>query len=183
MVIDTENAVSQAEFGRIIGVSQQAVSKMLVAGVLDEGGALGDWLLAAFGHLREQAAGRQTSTPGLSLADERAQHARVKRQREMMRLSAELGEWAPMGTLTEALAKATAQIATVLEGIPASLQCNHPDLTPKQLDEIRATINQARNIAAAASIDAAMDAIGAKLAYLAEFESIEPEPSQAQENG
>ena len=49
---------SQTIFARLVGVSQQTISKQIEKGILSKEGTYRDWLLSYTDHLREQAAGR-----------------------------------------------------------------------------------------------------------------------------
>ena len=72
--------VTQKKFGEMVGISQSAVSDLLMRGVLADGATAGDWVRAYSAHLRLQAAGQ---TAGLlaereRLSRERADHAALK---------------------------------------------------------------------------------------------------------
>lgn len=49
---------SQTAFARLVGVSQQAISKQIEKGNLSEGATFGEWLTEYCDQLRDQAAGR-----------------------------------------------------------------------------------------------------------------------------
>lgn len=53
-----DETITQAAFGRLFGVSQQAVAKAVEKGVLRMGDTLGQWIIQYAAHLREIAAGR-----------------------------------------------------------------------------------------------------------------------------
>lgn len=74
------NRGTQAEFGRLVGISQSAVSDLVRRDVLKPGATLGQWLLEYCGNLREVAAGRLASG-GLDLVAERAALAKAQRER------------------------------------------------------------------------------------------------------
>lgn len=61
-----QEEANQTEFARLVGVSQQAISKLVDKGLLPRGSSNQEWLTLYIGNLREQAAGR-----GGSLHDER----------------------------------------------------------------------------------------------------------------
>lgn len=138
---------TQAEFGRLIGVSQQAVSDMISRGVLAQGASIGDWLLAYCENLREVAAGR-ASTGELDLMQERARLAKEQADKVAM-LNARLRrELAPVWVLEIALAGVARQVAGVLEAIPVKLKRNSDTISTKDLDFITREIITARNLAA-----------------------------------
>lgn len=56
--VDLNAKASQTAFARLVGISQQAVSKQIEKGNLTEDGSFGEWLLQYCDQLREQASGR-----------------------------------------------------------------------------------------------------------------------------
>ncbi len=72
-----EQKATQAEFARLVGISQQAVSKQLDKGAIHAGETLREWLLQYCNHLRDQAAGRGGSQQE-SLASAKTEEAEVK---------------------------------------------------------------------------------------------------------
>lgn len=56
--ISLDQPISQGRFGRLVGTSQQAVSKRVDDGLLREAAPLGEWLKSYCGKLREEASGR-----------------------------------------------------------------------------------------------------------------------------
>jgi len=77
--------VSQTEFGRLVGVSQQAIAKQISNGVLNRKHDLGQWLIDYCEHLRKEAAGRggnlqeQLSQARLEESQEKTMSLRQKR--------------------------------------------------------------------------------------------------------
>lgn len=59
--MDLDSKVNQVEFAEVVGISKQAVSAHVQAGVLHEGGSLRVWLRAYCDRLRVEAAGRAPS--------------------------------------------------------------------------------------------------------------------------
>lgn len=86
-MIELCQAMSQSEFGKLVGISQPAVSDLLSRGVLSKDANASQWLIEYCGNLREIAAGRLASGD-LDLATERSALARVQR----MKLEIELLE-------------------------------------------------------------------------------------------
>ncbi len=67
---DPNAIASQSEFARMIGISQQAVSKLQGNGIIEKGQTYDAWLNAYLERLRSEAAGR--------LQDERLSSARIR---------------------------------------------------------------------------------------------------------
>jgi len=149
-----DRAVSQAEFGALVGVSQQAVSELVRSGALAEGATAGEWLLAYCARLREQAAGRAGVDGGLNLAQERAALAREQRLGIEIRNATLRGQYAAISLLSEALATASQSVAERIDQLPAALRKACPHLAAGDIDTIMATMADARNawVAATASI-------------------------------
>ena len=140
----SQQAVTQAEFAQDVGISQQAVSELVRAGVLVEGAGEAEWLLAYCARLREQAAGRMSSG-SLDLAQERAALAREQRIR-MERINAiERREYAPVTALTDVLARASAAIVSMLDHLDARIAETAPDLPEAARLSILNTVAAARN--------------------------------------
>ena len=75
-----EQAIAQAEFAQMIGVSEARVSQLLSEGVLARGETALEWNVAYCERLRDQAAGRLgAEVGGLDLVQERAALAREQR--------------------------------------------------------------------------------------------------------
>ena len=71
-LMDLDAPVSQAAFGRLVGITHQSVSNMVGRGVLAPNMALRDMLIAYCARLREEAAGRNLPT------QERLNEARIR---------------------------------------------------------------------------------------------------------
>jgi phage terminase Nu1 subunit (DNA packaging protein) len=143
---------TQAEFGSLIGVSQQAVSDLISRGVLATGANLIDWLQAYCSHLREQAAGR-ASSGDLDLVQERARLAKEQADKVAMINARLRRELAPVWVLEIALAGAARQVAGILEAIPINLKRNSNSITTPDLEFITREITTARNLAASVEFD------------------------------
>jgi hypothetical protein len=84
-VLNLKTKVSQTEFGRLVGVSQQAIGKQVSNGVLNRKHNLGQWLVDYCEHLRTEAAGRggnlqeQLSQARLEESQEKTMSLRQKR--------------------------------------------------------------------------------------------------------
>jgi len=151
-VIDLDAKVTQAEFGRLVGISQPAVSGFVSRGILRDGDTAAAWLLAYCEHLREVAGGR-LAAGDLDLATERAALARVQRERIEMANAVTRKELAPVVVIAEVLARVGRQIASILEALPPAIKRRAQSLTADDLLEIEKEIVKARNLAANIKLD------------------------------
>ena len=85
-----DKRATQAEFAKLVGVSQQAISKQLDKGALHAGETLREWLLRYCNHLRDQAAGRGGSQQE-SLAAAKTEEAQVKTALNRLEYQKKLG--------------------------------------------------------------------------------------------
>lgn len=132
--------VSQADFARLIGVSEARVSQMVADGIIPAGGELGLWLALYCERLREQAAGR-----GQELTIERAALAKAQRIGQEIKNAVAQGEFAPVGLLGDVLAAASAAVVDRFDGLPGQLRKACPDLPAEAREAIEKTIASARN--------------------------------------
>ena len=151
-MVDLQAPITQAAFGRLVGISQQAVSDLLRREVLQQGQSGTAWLTRYCAHLREQAAGR-AAAGDLDLAAERAALAREQRDRIAMQNAVTRRELAPISTLEIAVASVGRKIAAVLESIPVNIKRRSKNLTAEDIAIITGEITRARNIAAAAQLE------------------------------
>ncbi len=136
----------QTDFGELVGISQPAVSGLVSRGVLEVGGSAGEWLKAYCGHLREVAAGRASMEGGdLDLVQERAGLAREQRMGQAIKNAVARREYAPIEVLAKVLSDASAAVVERLEGMPARLRKEVPDLPPAAYDSIATVLATARN--------------------------------------
>lgn len=148
---DLTKPMTQADFGSLVGISQQAVGNLVGRGVLDTGAPGLQMLHAYCSHLREQAAGR-AANGDLDLATERAGLAREQRIRVALQNAVTQKELAPVALLEEVLSKAGARIAGMLEAIPGGVRRRVPALSAEEITTIGAEIARVRNIVAAMSL-------------------------------
>ncbi len=160
MVSDLSSPMKQGAFGDLVGISQQAVSDLVRRGVLADGAAGDEWLLAYCDHLREVAAGRGGEA-GKDLTAERARLAREQADRLAMQNAVTRGELAPAHLMEQVLSKVGARAGRILETIPGTLRRRLPQLTAADLDVVTQIVAKARNLAASmrlADVDADDDA-------------------------
>ncbi|MBI5270136.1 MAG: hypothetical protein HY856_10725 [Burkholderiales bacterium] len=144
--MDLAKPLTQAAFGDLIGVSQQAVSDLVTRGVLNHGAPAGEWLAAYCDRLREQAAGRiGADAGGLDLVQERAALAREQRIAQAMKNAVARGEYAPIGLLADVLAAASAGVVDRFEQLDGALKKACPDLPESARNVVRTVIASARN--------------------------------------
>jgi phage terminase Nu1 subunit (DNA packaging protein) len=144
--------MTQAAFGALVGVSQQAIGNLVGREILDKN-MDGHQLLQAYcSHLREQAAGR-AGNGGLDLADERAGLAKAQRERIEMQNAVTRGELAPVVLIEEVLSKAGSKIAGILEAIPGAVKRRVPSLSADEIKSIAGEIARVRNIVAGMSLE------------------------------
>ena len=76
-LVDLSEAANQTRFAKMVGSSQQAISKMVEKGVLRRGATTGEWLLQYCERLREISAGRGGESQG-DLTEAKIEEAIVK---------------------------------------------------------------------------------------------------------
>ncbi len=155
-MVNLTEKMTQEEFGRLVGISQSAISDLHKRGILTAGIAAGEWLLQYCAHLREVAAGRLASGD-LDLAGERARLAREQADKLAMQNAITRAELAPAHLLEEVLGKAGARVAGILEAIPGQLRRRNAGLSADDLQHVAREIAKARNVAASVSLADLLD--------------------------
>mgnify|MGYP001139556223 CR=1 FL=1 len=148
-MVDLSVPSRQADFGDMVGVSQQAVSELVSRGVLTDGASAGDWLRQYCANLREQAAGRGSS----DLAIERARLAKEQADKIAMQNAQTRRELAPVVLMTEVLAKVGARVSGILDAIPGQVRRRVPSIPVHEIDAIAREIARARNMCAAIRLE------------------------------
>jgi terminase small subunit / prophage DNA-packing protein len=146
---DLDQPCTQARFGELVGVTQQAIGELVAKGVLTHGDTLGQWLLVYTKNLREQAAGRSDS----SLVFERARLAREQADRVQMANQVRRRELVPLSLLTEALASLAQQVAARLEALPQQIRTRIPHMPPAAIDLVISEIDVMRELACNATLN------------------------------
>lgn len=147
--MNLDTPCTQAQFGELVGIGQPAVSDLVSRSVLTPGQTASQWLRDYCAHLREMAAGRGMDG---ELAYQRAELARVSRERAEIKLKVERAEYAPVALIEQVLASIGRGIAGLLEPLPAQLHKLCPALTPDDVRVIQTEISKACDLAAAASL-------------------------------
>lgn len=148
-MLDVHATCTQAQFGELVGISQQAVSEMLQRNVIKPGDSVGLWLIDYVAHLRDQAAGRGADG---ELARQRSELARVSRERAEIKLALERKLFAPVQFIEQVLATVGRSIAGVLEPLHATLHKRCPALTPEDLKFIQQEVAKACDLAVNVSL-------------------------------
>lgn len=150
-VLQLDAVVTQATFGALVGVSQQAVSDLQARGVLAAGQPVGVWLTAYCDHMREVAAGRD---PDGLLAGERTRLAREQADRIALQNALARREYAPVVLLEELLASAARQVGTQLDAILPEMRRRFPYLAGEPVRFLEERLVAAREAAASATFNA-----------------------------
>lgn len=144
-MVDLQRHITQAEFGELVGISQQAVSEFVKGAALGPATA-GEMLLAYCDRLREMAAGRASfETGGLDLVQERAALAREQRIGYEIKNAIARGTYAPITLLSEVLATANQAVVERFEQLPSMLRKACPDMPEAARDQVMQSIAAARN--------------------------------------
>lgn len=144
-----DQPVTQAVFGALVGISQQAVSDLVARGALRTGDTARTWLLAYCEQLRTVAAGRD---PDGELSSERARVARATAEKIEMANSITKREFAPVALLEVVLGDIARQISTRLDALVPHIRRRLPDLQASVLTQISAEIAACRDLCAAANL-------------------------------
>lgn len=144
-VVDLSKPMTQAAFGELVGVSQQAVSEFIKVAALGPGVPVGEMLIAYCERMREMAAGRLGEGGGLDLVQERAALAREQRIGHEIKNEVARKTYAPIALLAETLGMASQAVSDHLEQLPGALKKACPDLPESARDQVMAAIAAARN--------------------------------------
>lgn len=138
--------VTQEEFGRLVGISQPAVSQLMTDGVLDREGTALVWLRRYCQRLREQAAGRMGAEGGgLDLVQERAALAREQRIGQAIKNGVARKEFGPVGLLADVLGTASSAVVDRFDHLEGTLAKSCPNLPEEAKAAVLTVIADARN--------------------------------------
>jgi phage terminase Nu1 subunit (DNA packaging protein) len=132
---------TQAEFAKLVGITQQAVSQLIRKGVLSAHGNLVQWIGEYCANLRDQAAGRKSESGKFDLVDERARLAASQREKidiEIARLRAEL---VPLVMVGDILSHHSSTVRSHVLGAANALKAKHPETSTAQF----VSLNQIHN--------------------------------------
>lgn len=141
-----DQAISQAEFAELVGLSEARVSQLLSEGVMARGETAAQWLIAYCERLRDQAAGRAgTEIGGLDLVQERAALAREQREGQAIKNAVARKEFAPVGLLADVLGMASSAVVDRFDQLEGQLRKACPDLPDEAKTTVQQVIAAARN--------------------------------------
>lgn len=141
-----EQAIAQAEFAQMIGVSEARVSQLVSEGVLVRGETALEWNVAYCERLRDQAAGRLgAEVGGLDLVQERAALAREQREGQAIKNAVARREFAPVGLLADVLGRAASAVVDRFDQLEGVLRKAVPDLPDDAKTAVLQVIASARN--------------------------------------
>lgn len=144
--VDLSRQMTQAQFGELVGISQQAVSDFFKSAALGPGVSAAETLLAYCERLREMAAGRGSAeVGGLDLVQERAALAREMRMGHEIKNAVARGEFAPIVLLAEVLALASQAVVERFEQLPGMLKKACPEMPDAGRDQVMTMLAGARN--------------------------------------
>lgn len=144
--VDLSRPLTQAAFGELVGISQQAVSDFIKVAALGPGVSGAEMLQAYCERLREVAAGRASSEiGGLDLVQERAALAREQRLGYEIKNAVARKTYAPISLLAETLATASQAVVERFDHLPGTLKKSCPELPAPALDQVLTVIAEARN--------------------------------------
>lgn len=146
---DLDSTMTQAAFGGLVGISQQAVSDLIGRAVLRDGDTARTWLLTYCEHLRLIAAGRD---PDGELSFERARLARETADKVAMANAVTRREFAPVAVLEVILSDVARQVATRLDSLVPQIRRRLPDLPSTVLTQLAAEIHTCRELCAATNL-------------------------------
>lgn len=141
-----DQPISQAEFAQLIGVSEARVSQLVSEGVIARGDTALAWLLGYCERLRDQAAGRSgAEAGGLDLVQERAALAREQRIGQAIKNRVARQEFAPVGLLSDVLARASSALVDQLDQFEGLLRKSAPDVPDEAKVVVLQMLAKARN--------------------------------------
>lgn len=148
-MIDLDATMTQAAFGELVGISQQAVSDLQARDIIRQGDTARVQLLAYCNHLREMAAGRD---PDGQLVSERARVAKETADKIAMANAITRKEYAPVGLLEVVLSDLARQLNARLDGVVPQLKRTMPDLPAPALAAVAKTLAVCRGLCADVNI-------------------------------
>jgi len=152
---------TQTEIGEMIGLTDRQVRNLMKQGILsDKRGANGFCLKTCvqnyIQHLKQQIKGgvddpvpnpNGSDSPGINTDWHDARLAKMKADKMEIEVLKLLGQTAPIDMIMQLTADKGAQVAGILDGIPAKISRAMPDLPKSRLAIIEQQITKARNAA------------------------------------
>lgn len=141
--------MTQAEFGLLVGITQQAVSDLMGRDVLRKGDAPRAWLVSYCEHLRAVASGRD---PDGELATERARVSRATADKIEMQNAVTRREYAPVAVLEVVLGDVARRISTRLDAMVPQIKRRLPDLPATAINMLATEVAACRDICASVNL-------------------------------
>jgi phage terminase Nu1 subunit (DNA packaging protein) len=159
-VIEVDEPATQALFGSLVGISQQAVSDAALRGVLEPGATLGQWLIGYCGHLRDVAAGRGGDDQ-FNLTQARARQAIADATLKELDYLERVGELVAVQDLEPRLASWAVAIRAELENAIARVVAHIESKHAIEIDQaaLEGIVCAALDAAAAHPLDGDIDAV------------------------
>lgn len=159
-VIDLEAPGTQALFGSLVGITQQAVSDAVSRGVLEPEASLGQWLLGYCAHLRDVAAGRGGDDQ-FTLTQARARQAIADATLKELDYLERVGELVAVQDLEPRLSAWAVAIRAEVENALARVVAHIESKHGIEIDQatVEAIVCAALDAAAAHPLDSDLDAV------------------------
>lgn len=136
-----EKNITQVEFAKIMGISKQAVSKLVAKGVLSKRAKVATWFVQYGKHMAQVAAGWQ-SREGFDLIGERARLAARQSEKLEIELAQSRDELIPIEAIAKALSFVNAAIKSSLLVIPSRLKSQCPVISVEQIKVLENLIRE-----------------------------------------
>jgi len=122
---------TREEFARLMEITHQDVTKLVLKGVLTRGAPIGQWLVEYGRHMKKVAAGWQ-SDAGFDLIGERARLAAVQADNIALDVARKRADVIPKAAMAEALNFLHGNIRAKLLALPARFRSVAPGTTAAQ---------------------------------------------------
>lgn len=129
-----KNSITQADYARVLGVSRQAIHKLVEKRVLTEWNDLGSLMVQHIQHLTEVAAGRQSDQSEFDLIRERGRLAARQAEKIEIELAKLRGELITEAVVAEYFSYMLFAVRAKLLALPSRYRSQFPTLTPRQVD-------------------------------------------------
>lgn len=139
-------------------MSERQITRLIDRGVTPQPKGKGGYDLKACNHgyiryLRASKTGQGSDGEAIDLLDEKARLTREQADQVALKNAHMRGELAPIELVGWTISKACAQMAAILETIPAKLKRAMPSLGAAEMEIIKKEIVKVQNLAADAEID------------------------------
>jgi terminase small subunit / prophage DNA-packing protein len=149
---DLDSVMTQAAFGGLVGITQQAVSDLLARQILRSSDTGRTWLVAYCENLRAVAAGRD---PDGELSTERARVARATAEKIEMQNAITRRELLPVAVLEVVLNDVARRVGTRLDALVPQIRRAVPELPVSVLGRIGAEVALCREDCAGVNLSEA----------------------------